>query len=81
MNYDGFGQLKKIYSINFELIIKAYLKSSNPLVEHLKNDHHLICAIGNEDGNISVLNMTEIIEKYKIEQNHQIFSIKKAVKC
>ena len=62
--------LRKIKTINFELIIKAYLKDTNPLTCLNENPQNLICLIGNEDGNIEIYNINEILQKYKIEENH-----------
>jgi hypothetical protein len=58
LNLDNFGQQKKINSINMELIINAYLKKGSAIVKDTTFDHHLICAVGNEDGSIQVVNMT-----------------------
>jgi hypothetical protein len=37
--------------------------------------------IGGEDGKILVVNLTELLVRFKIEQNHQIFTIKQSIKC
>lgn len=43
--------------------------------------HHFIVAIGQKNGEIVVANLNDIVEKFKIEENHQIFSTKKSIRC
>ena len=45
-NYDNKGVLRKIKTINFQLVIKAYIKSGSPLVGFEEDDQHLICILG-----------------------------------
>lgn len=80
-NEDPLGELRRIKAVNFELVIKAYIKCDSPLVEDNSDDHHLICVLGTDEGQIELINLNSLISQFKIEQNHQIFSIKKSIKC
>lgn len=43
--------------------------------------HHFIVTLGQKNGDIVVVNLNPIIDKFKIEENHQIFSTKKSIRC
>ncbi len=43
--------------------------------------HHFIVTLGQKNGEIIVVNLNSIIDRFKIEENHQIFSTKKSIKC
>ena len=75
------GQPKRITSIAFDLVIDAYLKNNSSLVADCKEKSHLICVIGSKDGEVRMVNLNLLIERFNIEQNHQVFNVKQAIKC
>lgn len=43
--------------------------------------HHFIVTLGQKNGDVVVVNLNPIIDKFKIEENHQIFCTKKSIRC
>ena len=74
------GEPKKITSIAFDLVINAYLKSDSSLVASSGDKSHLICVIGSRDGEVRMVNLNELFTRFSIEQNHQVFNVKQAIK-
>jgi hypothetical protein len=68
-----------ISSLNLELVISAYMRKDCPLFE--EGDQQFLAAIGRNDGQLEVVNLSSILTKFSISQNHQICSVKKSIKC
>ena len=51
------------------------------MTKERSDDHHLVCVVGGEDGSMQVVNLTELLRENGVEQNHQIFTVKKSIKC
>jgi hypothetical protein len=81
VNYNDFGEPEPMTQFSFDLIINSYLKSNSILIKDRTGNHQLIAAFGNTKGQVKIVNFNMILDKFKIEQNHQIFTTKKSIKC
>jgi len=66
INCDRSGGLLPIHTINFSLIIKAYMNKKLSLIAEGGEEHHLLCGIGGGDGSITVINFTELLTRFNI---------------
>jgi|LakMenEpi03Aug12_release.lakeMendotaPanAssembly.Ray.scaffolds.fasta_scaffold686732_1 hypothetical protein len=68
-----------ISSLNLELVISAYMRKDCSLFE--EGDQQFLAAIGRNNGQLEVVNLSSILIKFNISQNHQICNVKKSIKC